>query len=159
MIDTTLKSADIPSPLWDIYKDVYFAPFSATHHYLNGAIISLWNPNGKSLNNHQNSFFAKKNISLISRQQISINYLYGGNENMSYREFSISINTSLANAQKIAQRCRQNAFYYLSEGQITLYNSMKLTQYCRLNAHFLSRLCRTSIPKSNAAISKPTFLK
>ncbi|KZN43793.1 DUF3293 domain-containing protein [Pseudoalteromonas luteoviolacea] len=151
-IGSTFKMVEIPSPLWGIYQEVYFSPLNATHHYLNGAIISLWNPNGTPMNMRQNNFLAKKHISLISRQNKSIKYLYGGNADMSYRELSFSIDTSLAKAQKIALRCRQNAFYYVKQGQITLYNSTQLEQYCQLNAHFLSRLCRPTLPRSNAAI-------
>ncbi|KZN34232.1 hypothetical protein N480_21760 [Pseudoalteromonas luteoviolacea S2607] len=153
-IGGTFRTAEIPSQLWDIYQAVYFSPFNAAHHYLNGAIISLWNPHGTPMNMQQNNFLAKKHISLISRQNKSLKYLYGGNADMSYRELSVSIDASLARAQKIALRCRQNAFYYVQQGQITLYNSTQLEQHCQLSTHFFSRLCRPTLPQSNGAICR-----
>ncbi|TQF67995.1 hypothetical protein [Pseudoalteromonas luteoviolacea] len=150
---TNLAKNMISPSLWDIYKDVYFCLFNAAYHYLDGAIISLWNPEGKTYDRIQNRALAKKYISLMSRQNNKTKYLYGGNQDMSYRELSVSINTSLINAQKMAQRCHQKAFYYLDNGEITLYNSADLQQHYVLNTHLLSRLSHTPMPKTNLALS------
>ncbi|MCF2857691.1 hypothetical protein L1286_09425 [Pseudoalteromonas sp. SMS1] len=149
----TFKKELISPDLWALYQDVYFSLFHASQHYLDGAIISLWNPGGKLSNKSHNRLRVKKYIALLSRQNKKIKFLYGGNQNMSYRELSISINTSLPTAQKLALRCHQKAFYYLHNGEITLYNSTCLEQSSTLNRHLLSRLGPSTLPQKNLALS------
>ncbi|WP_052262391.1 DUF3293 domain-containing protein [Pseudoalteromonas luteoviolacea] len=150
-IDKNIKNDFIPTSLWHLYKDVYFYPFSPIAHYMNGAIISLWNSHADILSKKENKLTQKKNITSLSRLNVPIHYLFGGNYDMSYRELSISVDISLHLAQKISIRFNQRAFYFLDNNRITLYNSDNLEQNCVLDTLFTSRINRMTLPIKNTA--------
>ncbi|AOT10898.1 DUF3293 domain-containing protein [Pseudoalteromonas luteoviolacea] len=150
-VEKNLITSPIPISLWNLYKAVYFYPFSPTNHYKHGAIISLWNSHGNILTKRENKRFQHKNIASLSRLCVPINYVFGGDHSMSYRELSISINISLRLAQKISIRFNQRAFYYLDNNRITLFNSYNLGQNCVLDSLFTSRINRMTLPIKNTA--------
>ncbi|MDK1288195.1 hypothetical protein [Pseudoalteromonas umbrosa] len=141
----------ISEPLWQLYQDVYFYPFMSISHYFNGAIISLWNEHGDILSFDKNKQIKKRNIKTLSRLHTPIKYLYGGNYDMSYRELSISVNVSLPFAQKLSQRFNQRAFYFIVNGNITLYNSKNLKQFYTFEDTLPRRIKRVDLPALNSA--------
>ncbi|MCF6441386.1 hypothetical protein L1077_18270 [Pseudoalteromonas luteoviolacea] len=141
----------ISEPLWQLYQEVYFYPFMSTSHYLNGAIISLWNKHGGILSCYTNKKIQNKNIKALSRISTPIKYLYGGNHDMSYRELSISLNISLSLAQKLSKRFNQRAFYFVENGNITLYNSYDLKQCYTFKEPIVKRMKRLTLPAFNSA--------
>ncbi|KZN44584.1 hypothetical protein [Pseudoalteromonas luteoviolacea] len=141
----------ISEPLWQLYQDVYFYPFMSTSHYVNGAIISLWNEHGDILSSYKNKKIQNRAIKLISRVPAPIKYLYGGNHDMSYRELSISLNISLSLAQKLSQRFNQRAFYFVENDKFTLYNSFNLKQCYTFKEPIAKRMKRVNLPTFNSA--------
>ncbi|RJE73303.1 hypothetical protein BGP78_03315 [Pseudoalteromonas sp. MSK9-3] len=119
----------IDTNLWQLYCDVYFSSHSENTNILGltdgvkGAIISVWNPFGKTLTLQQNVLFSRKVLTYLNSKAIPYFLLWGGSKDMAYRELSVFVRVDRARACQLAQQFKQLAYYYVDNGILMLINS------------------------------------
>jgi hypothetical protein len=136
----------IEEALWQIYQHSYFqgnckfAPYRAITQGQAGAIISLWNPQGQSCSLYQNKRLERAAKRFLREQGITFKTLWGGNEDMSYRELSVFVPCSLKQGQRLSKRFSQLAFYYVNtRGQVSLHCSKQTMAICMVSRHIKKR--------------------
>lgn len=136
----------IEETLWQIYQHSYFqgtckvAPYRAITHEQAGAIISLWNPQGQLCSLHQNKRFERAARRYFREQGIAYKTLWGGNDDMSYKELSVFVPCSLKRAQRLSERFSQLAFYYVNKrGRVSLHSSKQTMAVCLVSRHIKKR--------------------
>ena len=136
----------IEETLWQIYQRSYFQstrrviPCHILTGHRAGAIISLWNSYGQNLTLAHNKRLERSAMRYLRAQGITYKTVWGGNEDMSYRELSIFVACSLQQAQHLSAHFKQLAFYYVSDrGRVSLHWSKQTKPMCFVSKHLKKR--------------------
>lgn len=142
----------IDESLWQLYLGVWFRPCGTLPLSSNGAIISLWNPDGVNKSYADNSRYQRLIYQELKRKGYNMHLMWGCSPDLGYRELSVLLNCSQNKATQLARVCRQKAYYFVKGGQIWLYNTHNPQQYSQLPATFEARLTYRKPPAFNEAI-------
>nr|WP_290444416.1 DUF3293 domain-containing protein [Pseudoalteromonas sp. XMcav2-N] len=148
----------IDENLWQLYLDVWFRPCGTLPLSPDGAIISLWNPNGMKQSYKNNIQCQRLIYSALRRKGYDMHLMWGCSPALGYRELSVLVNCSQNKAARLAKVCRQKAYYFVKEGRIWLYNTQNSQQCTPLPANFKARLTYRRPPAYNQAILDPLYL-
>ena len=136
----------IEETLWQIYQLSYFQstcrvmPYQTVTGHQSGAIISVWNPHGQNLTLAHNKRLERAAMCYLREQGITYKTMWGGNDDMSYRELSIFVACSLQQAQNLSTHFKQLAFYYVNaRGRVSLHCSKQTKPMCLISKHLKKR--------------------
>lgn len=136
----------IEAQLWQIYQHSYFqgvkrqSPYHKITGSNGGAIISLWNPFDQTLSEEQNRRRTRAFMRYLRQKRYIFNLLWGGNEDMSYRELSVFIPCSKKQAQRLSAHFSQLAFYYVGvSGRVSLHCTQGTMPLCMVSKHLKYR--------------------
>ncbi|WP_462156280.1 hypothetical protein [Pseudoalteromonas piscicida] len=136
--------------LWQLYLQVYFQPIQPIRFDRRGAILSLWNPHGKVLCKDKNQRLSRFWQGALQRANVPYQLLWGGDQQMQYRELSVYLKCDLASGYRWAARLNQLGFYFVEDNQLHLYNSSDKAQSDVVTDKFVSRLIFAVLPKKNS---------
>lgn len=147
-----MRKESISASLYKEYINVYFFSEKQRLNKKQGGVISLWNCGGRTQLGLVNKYKQQQRLAKLVRQNWRFSTLFGGNCDFSYREYSVFVSCSQAEAKKISIAFKQQAFYYVNKGRVWLYNS-KLTNQKTCLKPFKQHCSAVSyIPKTNAAL-------
>ena len=136
----------IEEQLWLIYQHSYFRgicrhiPYHQVTNLAAGAIISVWNPHGQALSLAHNQRRQRAALRYLREHGINYKTLWGGNRDMSYREFSVFVPGSFHRAQTLSKHFSQLAFYYVNaKGRMSLHCSGQTMPICVVSQHIKTR--------------------
>ena len=139
--------------LWQIYQTARFSQFShnsRTNRVL--VVLSVWNAHGKTCSAIQNRKLAAFVSALLRKQGIQFQTLWGGSENMCFRELTFAFNVINTNdAYIFARRAKQKAFYIVKNRKLIL---------CATNKRYLPKTLGNvkeylvSVPKRRLTYAK-----
>jgi hypothetical protein len=116
----------VGSYLWQIYCDPYFdfhAQLSSDHY----AIITGWNRYGEKQSHQDNQLQNERLYKDLPLADIAV--VYVGNQDFSWYEESYAVGVSKCKARTLATEFAQNAFYYVSHGELTLLSCLDDNEY------------------------------
>lgn len=113
--------------------------------------MSLMVPCGRLQSACQTANTIRRHRAMLNKAGFSFELWFGGNKNMSYREYSALVYCSFIEAQILATKLKQNAFYWLENHKLTLIETKSLRQL-RLPQRFSERRVSCLLPKTNQAI-------
>lgn len=108
--------------LWQIYQTARFSQFwldLRSNRVL--VVLSVWNAHGKTCSAMQNRKLAAFVAALLRKRGVQFQTLWGGSENMCYRELTFAFYVSNTNdAYAFARLAKQKAFYIVKNRKLTL---------------------------------------
>ncbi|AZZ96546.1 DUF3293 domain-containing protein [Pseudoalteromonas sp. R3] len=107
----------IDESLWQLYLGVWFRPCGTLPLSSNGAIISLWNPDGVNKSYADNSRYQRLIYQELKRKGYNMHLMWGCSPDLGYRELSVLLNSSQNKATQLARVCRQKAYYFVKGGR------------------------------------------
>jgi hypothetical protein len=108
------------SDLWDIYKSAVFLscqPFGLSERY---AIITAFNPKGKTLTDCENRARDYRLQEFIAQQKANNRCVYGCSPDLTHREKSWMVNFDKDKAIEVGKAFDQNAIYWVENGVLFL---------------------------------------
>ena len=118
-----------------------------------GAIISTWNPYGSHNPPSANHRLTRAYLKYLSHHNYPFELLWGGSEDMLYRELSVFVPCDFETAQQLSKQAKQLAFYYVSRrGRVTLCSTFDTKPIAIATDDINTRWRSTRLPKDNQAL-------
>ena len=157
MINTAMENNSLA--LWQVYQTAKFSSFSfKSNNRAMVVLLSVWNAGGKTRSAIQNRKLAASICKQLTRNGIEFEVLWGGSEDMCYRELTIAFNVSnVMRAYFFAKLAKQNAFYIVRHGLLTLYatdKSFASKPLGKITRHLVAVPKRRLIYATNQAIAE-----
>ncbi|MEO2267006.1 DUF3293 domain-containing protein [Pseudoalteromonas sp. YIC-656] len=102
----------------DAYLNAYFYLPNLPIRYQSACVITAWNPNGVAVGARKNRQRSRLLVNTHKHRLMSRGY--GGNKEMTYREFSVLLKGDRSQALHLMQCYHQKGVYYINKGKIEL---------------------------------------
>ncbi|XOV79554.1 MAG: DUF3293 domain-containing protein [Aestuariibacter sp.] len=112
------------SQLWEQYQQVKFRWPNKPMEQSSYAILTAYNPRSQVQDQIINRIKQQKLTTYLMANKLGFTHILCGDEGFSYCEPSIAAHVDINKATNLASIYRQNAFYWVTDGELWLYPAL-----------------------------------